>query len=55
MSKLSDRLRQQGLRALGRQTWPVDPRPQVIPNKKRPTRTAAQQALRAVRQEYQDR
>ena len=55
MAKLSDRLRAQGSRALGRQTWPVDPRPRIVPSKKRPTRSAAQQALRAVRQESQDR
>lgn len=53
--KLSDQLRTQGSRILGRQTWSVDPRPRIIPNKKRPTRTAARQALQALRQEYQDR
>ncbi len=55
MPKLSKRLRQHGSRALGRQTWPVDPRPRIVPSKKHPTRSAAQQGLRAVRQESQDR
>ncbi len=52
--KLSDRIRQQGSGVLGRQTWPVDPRPRIVPDGKQPTRSAAQQALRALRQEYQD-
>ena len=53
--KLSDRIRQQGSGVLGRQTWPVDPRPRIVPDGKHPARSAAKQALQAVRQEYQDR
>lgn len=53
--KLSDRIRQHGVGVLGRQTWSVDPRPHVVPNGKRITRSTTQQILRAAQQEYQDR
>ncbi len=46
MTKLSDHIRQQGSGALGRQTWPVDPRPRIVPHDKHPARSAAKQALR---------
>ena len=55
MTKLSDRLRQQGSGVLGRQTWPVDLRPRIVPDGKHPVRSAAKQALRAWQQEYKDR
>jgi hypothetical protein len=55
MTKLSDRIRQQGSGILGRQIWPIDPRPHIVQNGKHPARSTAKQALRAWQQEYQDR
>lgn len=55
MTKLSDHIRQQGSGVLGRQTWPVDPRPRIVPNGKHPARSTAKQDLRAWQQEHQDR
>lgn len=53
--KLSDHIRQQGMKVLGRRIWTVDPRPKVLPDRKHLSRSTTKRTLRMVRQEYQDR
>lgn len=48
-------IRQHDVGVLDWQTWPVDPRPRIVPNGKQPVRSVAKQAVRALKQEYEDR